>query len=213
MSSGGRVHDRSILDALEKLDPEPFDSDVWRVARKGRDPLRGSSANGRWGAPGELEVLYTSEQRDGALAEVGFRLSLEPVWPSLIQHQIHVLAVKAERTLRLVDMRELENLGVDISRYETFEYGATQAIAAAAHFLEFDGMLVPSARFACSNLVLFTDRVSPTGHLQLVSSEDVDWVEWRKKKSRWARCRIIEGSWRASRRTLAGLAAGSSCGE
>ncbi len=184
MSSGGRVHDRSVLDALEKLDPEPFDSDVWRVARKGRDPLRGSSANGRWGAPGELEVLYTSEQRDGALAEVGFRLSLEPVWPSLIQHQIHVLAVRAERALRLLDMRELANLGVDISRYETFEYGATQAIAAAAHFLEFDGMLVPSARFACSNLVLFADRVSHTGHLQLVSSEDVDWPDWRKKKRR-----------------------------
>jgi hypothetical protein len=184
MSSGGRVHDRSVLDALEKLDPEPFDSDVWRVVRIGRDPLRGSSANGRWGAPGELEVLYTSEQRDGALAEVGFRLSLEPVWPSLIQHQIHVLAVRAERTLRLVEMRELANLGVDISRYESFEYGATQAIAAAAHFLEFDGMLVPSARFACSNLVLFTDRVSHTGHLQLVSSEDVDWPDWRKKKRR-----------------------------
>jgi RES domain len=184
MSSGGRVHDRSVLDALEKLDPEPFDSDVWRVARKGRDPLRGSSANGRWGAPGELEVLYTSEQRDGALTEVGFRLSLEPVWPSLIQHHVHILAVKAERTLRLVDMRELANLGVDISRYETFEYDATQAIAAAAHFLEFDGLLVPSARFECSNLVLFTDRVSRTGHLHLVSSEDVDWQEWRKKNRR-----------------------------
>ncbi|MGB9117196.1 RES family NAD+ phosphorylase [Bradyrhizobium sp.] len=184
MSTGGRVHERSVLDALEKLDPEPFDSDVWRVARKGRDPLRGSSANGRWGAPGELEVLYTSEQRDGALTEVGFRLSLEPVWPSLIQHQIHILAVKTERTLRLVDMRELANLGVDTSRYETFEYGATQAIAAAAHFLEFDGLLVPSARFACSNLVLFTDRVSHTGHLQLVNSEDVDWPEWRRKNRR-----------------------------
>lgn len=184
MSSGRRVHDRSVLDALEKLDPEPFDSDVWRVARRGRDPLRGSSASGRWGAPGELEVLYTSEQRDGALAEVGFRLSLEPVWPSLIQHQIHILAVRAERTLRLADMSELENLGVDISRYETFEYGVTQAIAAAAHFLEFDGLLVPSARFACSNLVLFTDRVSHSGHLQLVSSEDVDWPDWRKKNRR-----------------------------
>jgi hypothetical protein len=184
MPSGGRVHDRSVLDALEKLDPEPFDSDVWRVARKGRDPLRGSSASGRWGAAGELEVLYTSEQRDGALAEVGYRLSLEPVWPSLIQHEIHVLAIKTDRMLRLVDMTELERLGVDIARYETFDYGATQAIAAAAHFLEFDGLLVPSARFACNNLALFTDRVSHAGDLQLVSSEAVDWAEWRKKNRR-----------------------------
>jgi hypothetical protein len=141
----------------------------------------GSSANGRWGAPGELEVLYASESRDGALAEVGFRLSLEPVWPGRIQHEIHVLAEKTERLLRLVDMRELEKLGADIARYETFDYSATQAIAAAAHFLEFDGLLVPSARFACNNLAVFVDRVSQPGQLQVVSSEDVDWTEWRKR--------------------------------
>ena len=182
MTSRERVHDRSVLDALEQLRPEPFDSDVWRVARKDRDPPSGSSANGRWGASGELEVLYASEARDGALAEVGFRLSLEPVWPSRIQHQIHVLAVKMERLLRLVDMRALEKLGVDIARYETFDYSATQAIAAAAHFLEFDGLLVPSARFKCNNLALFADRVSQPGQMQLVSSDDVDWEEWRRKK-------------------------------
>jgi RES domain-containing protein len=181
MAAAGRIHDRSILDALEKLAPEPYDADVWRVARQGRDPLQGSSANGRWNAPGELEVLYTSEARDGALAEIGFRLSLEPVWPSRLQHQIYVLAVKAQRTLRLADMRELEKLGVDIARYESFDYRATQAIAAASHFLEFDGLLVPSARFACSNLVLFSDRVLVGGRLQLVSSEDVDWADWRNE--------------------------------
>jgi hypothetical protein len=184
MASPGRMHDRSLLDALEQLRPEPFDADVWRVTRKGRDPLTGSSANGRWGAPGELEVLYASEARDGALAEVGFRLSLEPVWPSRIEHELYVLAVRTERLLRLVDMRELEKLGVDIARYETFDYSATQAIAAAAHFLEFDGLLVPSARFKCKNVALFVDRVSQLGQVQLVSSEDVDWEEWRKKK-RW----------------------------
>jgi hypothetical protein len=118
----------------------------------------------------------------GALAEVGFRLSLEPVWPSRMQHEMHVLAVKTERMLRLVDMRELEKLGVDVARYETFDTSATQAIAAAAHFLEFDGLLAPSARFACNNLVLFMDRVSHGERLQLVSSENVDWGKWRRKK-------------------------------
>ena len=49
-------------------------------------------------------------------------------------------------------------------------------------------VLAPSARqpppAACSNLVLFTDRVSQIGHLQLVSSEDVDWPDWRTKNRR-----------------------------
>ena len=34
-----------------------------------------------------------------------------------------------------------------------------QAIAAAAHFLEFDGLIVPSARAPVLNLVLFLDQV------------------------------------------------------
>ena len=45
-------------------------------------------------------------------------------------------------------------------------------------------MLVLSARFACNNLALFTDRVSQPGQLRLVSSEDVDWGERRKKERR-----------------------------
>jgi hypothetical protein len=74
------AHDRSILDALEAIDREPFAGEVWRVTRKGRDPLRGSAANGRWSSSGgEFEVLYTSLEHDGALAEIGYRLALEPV--------------------------------------------------------------------------------------------------------------------------------------
>jgi hypothetical protein len=75
----GRRHDRVILDALEAMGPEAFAGDVWRVTSRGRDPLRGSMAEGRWSPAGEFEVLYTSLERDGALTEIGYRLSLEPV--------------------------------------------------------------------------------------------------------------------------------------
>ena len=74
-----RVHDRELLDALEALAPETFDGDVWRVAREGRDALLGASAGGRWSPSGGFEVLYTSLDAEGALAEIGYRLSLEPV--------------------------------------------------------------------------------------------------------------------------------------
>lgn len=176
MAGAARVHHRALLDALEQITAQPYDADVWRITRKGRDPLLGASAHGRWGATGEIEVLYTSEQRDGALAEIGFRLSLEPVWPSRIEHELHAIAVKAERVLLLPELQQLEPLGVDIARYANFDYAATQAIAAAAHFLGFDGLLVPSARYPCTNLVLFTDRAQ----LQLISSETVNWAQWRR---------------------------------
>ncbi|MGH7097562.1 MAG: RES family NAD+ phosphorylase [Stellaceae bacterium] len=174
-----RVHDRAILDALEAIDSEAFRGQVWRITRRERDPLRGSVAPGRWNPEGEFEVLYTSLQLDGALAEIGYRLSLEPVWPSRLAHEIHRIAVEAERTLRFANLGALALLGVEIARYRTFEYQATQAIAAAAHFLEFDGLIVPSARFDCANLVIFTER-APL--LTLIESLPVDWDEWRGRQ-------------------------------
>lgn len=181
MPRSGRIHDRAILDALEALDPELFGGTVWRVTRKGREPTRGSAAHGRWSASGEFEVLYTSLERDGALAEIGYRLSLEPVWPSRIEHELHTIRVEAERLIRFPNLSGLEPFGVDVARYRTFEYEATQALAAAAHFLEFDGLIVPNARFACANLVLFTER---NPGLTLIETQPVNWEQWRRGRRR-----------------------------
>ncbi|GLS32683.1 RES domain-containing protein [Mesorhizobium albiziae] len=180
MGSSGRVHDRAILDALEAADVVSFSQTVWRITRSGRDPIRGSAADGRWSPGGTVEVLYTSSlEREGALAEIGFRLSLEPVWPSRIAHEIHEIGVQAQRTLHLADMASLGPLGIDVSRYTSFDYTATQAVAAAAHFLEFDGLIVPSARHQSQNLVIFMDR-DAAGTLDVRASEAVDWNAWRQ---------------------------------
>lgn len=182
MGARGRVHDRAILDALEELESEVLEATVWRIVRKGRDPLRGAVANGRWNAVGEFEVLYTSLSPEGALAEVGYRLSIEPVWPSRIEHQIHTLKVRADRALTFESLNQLQKLGVNIERFENFDYAATQAIAAAAHFLEFDALIVPSARYNGSNVVAFLDRLQVPP--DLLGTEDVNWAAWRAKKKR-----------------------------
>jgi hypothetical protein len=175
-----RVHDRAILDALEAAPSEAFEGIVWRTARKGRDPVRGSSVPGRWSPLGEFDVLYTSVEREGALAEIGYRLSLEPVWPSRIEHELHRIEVRTQRTLRFIDVASLVPFGVDPSRYQSFDYSATQSVASAAHFLQFDGLIVPSARFPCLNLVIFLDQLLPEAHLRLRASEPVDWADWRR---------------------------------
>lgn len=185
MASSGRVHDRAILDSLDAMASTSFDGTVWRITRAGREATRGSAANGRWSPGGTVEVLYTSLEREGALAEIGYRLTLEPVWPSRLNHECHELSAKCEHALEIADVASLTTLGVDVSRYELFDYGATQAIAAAAHFLEFDGLLVPSARHPSMNLVLFMDRGLP-GSLEIRSSEPVDWTTWRRQRGRTA---------------------------
>jgi len=173
------LHDLAILDALEAIGAETFASQVWRVTRKGRDPLRPGAAGGRWSLPGGFEVLYTSLEKAGALAEVGFRLSLEPVWPSRLQHEIHALSARLGRALRLADLGKLQTLGVDTARYAGFDYAATRAIAAAAHFLEFDGLIVPSARHTCLNAVIFPDRLNGNAGIEVETTEAVGWGAWR----------------------------------
>jgi RES domain-containing protein len=181
--ASGRLHDRAILDALDSITPVRFENKVWRVTRAGYIATRGSAANGRWSPGGHVEVLYTSLEREGALAEIGYPLSLEPVWPSRIQHEIHQMTALSEHTLAFAGIASLAPLGVDVSRYESFDYAATQALAAAAHFLEFDGLLVPSACHNATNLVLFMDRGAAVS-LAVISSEPVDRAAWRGHRRR-----------------------------
>jgi hypothetical protein len=100
-------------------------------------------------------VLYTSLERDGALAEIGFRLSLEAVRPSRIRHDIHEIRARTNRTPRFADLGALATFGVDVARHGSFDDAATRALAAAVRFMEFDGLIVPSARHESQNLVVF----------------------------------------------------------
>jgi RES domain-containing protein len=182
MAGPGRRHDRDVLDRLEAMAPEAFAGEVWRVTARGRDPLLGSAAGGRWSPVGEFDVIYTSLEREGALAEIGFRMSLEPVWPSKLQHDLYRLAARTRRTIRFPDVVSLVPFGVDAARYQGFDYGATQAIAAAARFLGFDSLIVPSARSPARHLVVFIDDAMADETLTLLATEPVDWDAWRRQR-------------------------------
>lgn len=180
MSEIPGARDLELLDALDAMQRGEFEGSVWRIVREGRDPLQGSPAGARWD-PGTLDVICTSLERDGALAEIHFHLSRQPVFPSGLRSLIHRIKVRASRILRLGDMDILERLGIDRIRYKDLEYGRTQAIGDAAAFLGFDGLIVPSARRRCDNLVLFTDRLDHAA-LLVEESEPVDWNSWRQSK-------------------------------
>ena len=87
------------------------------------------------------------------------------------------------KTVRLADMSALAALKVDIARYSELDFPQTQAIGDAAHFLGFDGLIVPSARWDCQNLVIFTDRVDPKDDWVVGAGDPVDWKAWRKLKT------------------------------
>ena len=179
MSDGRKARDLALLDAIDRLARTAFEDQVWRVVRETRDVLQAARVGARWD-PGTFDVLYTSLDRDGALEEVYFHLSRQPVFPS-IPFRIHRIRIRAKKILRLAQMPLLQQLGVDVPNFATMDYSRTQAIADAAFFLGFDGLIVPSARSQFLNLVLFADRIE-IADAEVEHSELVDWKTWRRSR-------------------------------
>lgn len=183
-----RVRDNTLLDAIEAATATKFEGSVWRVVRGDRDPLQASSPGGRWD-DGTFDVLYTSLESDGALAEIYFHIMRgQPVFPSRMVFRLYELRVELDRVLELADIAALRVLGVDGGRYGSLqyarkheEYPRLQDIGEAAHFLDFEGLIAPSARWECRNLVVFTDRVPPDALSIANEHGQVDWDTWRSR--------------------------------
>ena len=175
------ILDPKFLDRLSEFHSERFEGEVFRATRANADPVAASINGGRWALPpgGEAghSVLYTSLERDGAIAEVAsFLAQLTPI-PGPRPIRVTRLAVSTSHTLRLVKA-DLAALGVDMARYGERDYGRTQAIGAALVFLGFDGLIAPSARWPCDNLMIFGDNHALTETLEAVDEELVEWREW-----------------------------------
>ena len=84
-------------------------------------------------------------------------------------------------------MSVLERLGVKRESFPTIRYEKTRDIGDAVAFLGFDGLMIPSARWSCLNIVVITDEVPP-GLLSVVSEHGIiDLREWRDDKAKAVR--------------------------
>jgi RES domain-containing protein len=163
---------------------------VWRVVTDGANPLRPSRAGGRWD-DGTFDVLYTSSERDGALAEAWFHLSRgQPVIPSRISKRIHRIKIELDRVLDLSIQGKLAALGMDMSNYgrpsyaqRVQEYPPPQQLAEIAFFYEYEAIIVPSARWPTSNVVVLTENARPD-QVEGLDSEPVELAAWYEARSR-----------------------------
>ena len=140
------IHDPNLLDRLSEFHSERFEGEVFRATRASANPVAASISGGRWTPPPDGDVshfvLYTSLERDGAIAEVAsFLAQLTPI-PGPRPMKITRLAASTARTIRLARV-DLGALGVDLARYGERDYDRTQKIGAALVFLGFDGLIAP----------------------------------------------------------------------
>lgn len=177
------IHDQSLVDQLSEFATERVEGEVFRTTGVTADPLAFSHNGGRW-APAERDgadvpILYTSVMRDGALAEVVSYLTLFTPLPTSRPLKVSRLGVSTSKTLRLARV-DLEALGVDMTQYGKRDYIRTQHIGAALAFLGLDGLIAPSARWSCDNLMVYQTNHLFAERLEVIGEEVVDWGEWAR---------------------------------
>lgn len=173
--------DPDLLGAIDSIPGQRFACTAWRVTWASRDPLAGNEAGGRWSPDSRFEVLYTSLEPDGALAEVYYHLSRAPVLSSS-HMRLNQLEVDLENVLVLT-MEQLRELGLDDPRASRIDTKG-RAVGEAAFMLDFQGLVVPSARWDCDNLVLFLDRIDLNESIRLEHQAEVNWPAWRERSKK-----------------------------
>ena len=139
---------------------------VWRSVREGQNPLVCGRSGGRWD-DGTLDVLYTSETRETAIAERRFHLYQgQPIPPSRVAYVLNELSVSLNAVMHFPDLDALAGVSMPIEPYGEMshaardrEYPRCQEIAEACAFLGADGLRVPSARNRMrGNLIVFCEQ-------------------------------------------------------
>jgi hypothetical protein len=88
--------------------------------------------------------------------------------------------VGTTKTVRVI-RSDLEALGVDLARYGERDYSRTQEIGSTLAWLGVDGLLAPSARWDCDNLMIFTDNHLIGERLEPLESSLVEWRGWAEE--------------------------------
>ena len=92
---------------------------------------------------------------------------------------LHTLNVKVENSLKLL-MGDLVKLSIKKTEYNSIYYQRTREIGSAVNFLGHDGLIIPSAKWDCQNLVIFCDNQSTDCHLSTIDSKEINWQIWAR---------------------------------
>lgn len=164
------VYDPTLLDRLETVTREEFDGVVWRHMFGSFDPARANTRGARWNPPG-VAAIYTSIDKHTALAEAEHAIASQPMRPRA-ERKLYQIRVTVKRLIRCDEVL-LSELGVGKAELQSVNHTACQRVGGACHWLQADGLLVPSARAAGLNLVVFADNLDVDAAFEVVASEEV----------------------------------------
>lgn len=166
------IHDPDLLDAIERLGCEALDGvTLWRHMFNDNPPELSNTRGARWN-PAGLAAIYTSEDRETAIAEGQHAIDMQPLRPRA-RRFVYELRVSAQKVLR-IDSDDFASLGVDPTDLLSTEFAACQRVGAHAAFLGYDALIVPSARADGSNVVIFVNELAADALFERVGREEIE---------------------------------------
>jgi RES domain-containing protein len=153
------IYAPEMLDTLQAAAVTAWEGTVYRHMFGANPPALSNTTGARWNGP-SLEAIYVSCERDTALAEAEFYISLKPLRPKA-KRTLYTIKVSLSSVIDLSTPGLLAKLGVSDDALRDPDHSPCRLIGSAVNWLGHDGLLVPSARRdAGINLVIFQQDLS-----------------------------------------------------
>ncbi|HEX3110674.1 MAG TPA: RES family NAD+ phosphorylase [Thermoanaerobaculia bacterium] len=143
-----------MLDLLQSAGVSSWNGTVYRHMFASQPPTRANTAGARWNEP-NVAAIYTSCERETALAEAEYYIGLQPLRPRA-KRTLYTIHVSLSKVIDLTAARLLAHLGITDDILASLDQGPCRTIGGAVSWLGHGGLLVPSARRrGGTNLVIY----------------------------------------------------------
>lgn len=164
------IYPPELLDILERLALPQWEGTVYRHMFSDYPPTKANSSGARWNPRG-AEAIYTSCERETALAEAEYQISVQPLRPRA-KRTLYRIQVRFRNVADLRSRDMLKELGLGPERLSGIDHSHCQRVGGAVEWMGYEGLLVPSARReAGANLVIFSAKQSPDSEFIVLDSE------------------------------------------
>lgn len=177
--------DEDVVQRVNDLGTTTWSGTVYRYTAAIYEPLSGEGAyrfGGRWNPRRTFPVIYLAEPLPAAMLEFRRLAEASAIDPAALMRRGYTLHTIDVVELPVLDLRPPEALafvGLGAEDIADEDWSACQSVGHAAWFLEFGGVLAPSATGAGFVLAAFETRLQP-GQLTLRESRPLDEDTYRQ---------------------------------
>jgi RES domain-containing protein len=158
--------DERLLDAVNAIGPTPWSGRSFRYTTARRDPISGEGARlhgGRWNPTDLFPVIYLGIPEAACMGELEKAAAdnhLDVATQLQVPYKLHTIALNEVPVLDLRVKPSQLALGLEPDDFSG-PWDSCQPIGHAAWFLEFAGVLAPSATGVGHTIALFEHRTHP----------------------------------------------------